>query len=126
MYEAAEGKAGDGLRQLAVHVRDRLENALAAVALRIAVAQLEGFARARRRPRRNGGLAADAAGRGDLDADGRIPTRIQNLLCPDSRNRHVRHQSCLLSFVSESEVVARSASRLTARVGGRRSRRPRS
>jgi hypothetical protein len=91
LLEAAEGETGDGLGDLAVHVLDRFEHPLAAEALRVAVAQLEGLAGARRSPRRNRRLTPNAVRSRQLDAHGRISARIQNLPSLNCCDRHLRH-----------------------------------
>ena len=63
--------ADDGLGDLAVDVRDRLEHALAEIALLVAVAQLERLALAGRRARRHGRPAKRAARERDVDFDSR-------------------------------------------------------
>ena len=60
-------------------VLDRLQHALAEVALRVAVAQLERLVLAGRGAGRNGRAAERAAVEADLGLDGGVATRIQNL-----------------------------------------------
>src|SRR5262249_11083015 len=62
-----------------IHVLHRLEHALAAEALGITVAQLDGFVLAGRGAARDGGGAVRAARQGDVGFDGGIASRIQNL-----------------------------------------------
>ena len=60
------------------HVLDRLEHALAEVARRVAVAQLERLVLAGRRARGHDRAAERAAVEADLDFDGRVATGIQD------------------------------------------------
>ena len=62
-----------------VHMADCFAHALAGVVGRIAVAQFERFVLAGARSRRHDSAAQCAAGRVDLDLDGRLPAAVENL-----------------------------------------------
>src|SRR5262249_55916945 len=70
--------ADDRVGDLAVHVRDRFPDAFAEVPRLVAVAELEGFALARRRARRHRGAANRPAVERHIDFDGRIPARVED------------------------------------------------
>ena len=73
---------------LAVDVRDRLRDALAQIALLVAVAELERLALAGRRAGRHGGAADRAAFQHQFDFDGRVPARVQDLAAVHGLNLH--------------------------------------
>ena len=75
----AQDLAGD----LAVDVRDGLRDALSAVALLVAVAQLQRLALAGRGARRHRRAPGRASREQDLDLDGRIAARVQDLPAED-------------------------------------------
>ena len=77
VWSAAVPRSAAG--DLAVDVADGLQDALAGVALLVAVAQLERFARAGRGARRHGRPAARAGLERDFDFDGGIAAGIENL-----------------------------------------------
>src|SRR5207244_3969778 len=70
--------AADGLGDLAVDVGDRLGDALAAVGL-AAVSELNRFVHPGRRPRRHRGATQRAGIEANVDLDGRIASRVENL-----------------------------------------------
>ena len=72
-------EAGDRVRDLVVDVAHRLEHALAAVRTRVAVAQLDGLELPRRRARRHGRAADRARLELDVDLDGRVAARVEDL-----------------------------------------------
>ena len=71
-------EAGDRLADLAVHVRDRVLHALAAVA-DLAVAELDRLVRAGAGSARDRGPAPGPADELDLDLDGRVAARVEDL-----------------------------------------------
>ena len=75
---------GQCLGDLAVDVGDRLQDPLAAVALLVAVAQLEGFALARGGARGHAGPSGGAAGKQRLHLDGGIPAGVEDLAPEDA------------------------------------------
>ena len=75
-------EAGDGVGDLAVHVPDGGEDALAAVP-GAAVAQLDGLVRARARPARGDGAPLGAGREHDVGLDGRVPARVEDLAADD-------------------------------------------
>src|SRR5690606_14379175 len=81
---------------LAFDVRDGLADALAEVALRIAVAQLDGLPRAGRCARRHGRAADDAARELDLCFHRRIAARVEDLETAD-RPDLAHHRSLVAS-----------------------------
>ena len=83
---AAVERRGD----LAVDVGDGLAHAFAAVARLVAVAQFERFALAGRRARRHRRAPHGAAVERDVDFDGRVAARIQNLPSVHSCDLHGR------------------------------------
>src|SRR5690606_27211466 len=92
-------------RDLPFDVCDGLRHALAEVALRVAVAKLHGFARARRRAGRHGRPSHGAALELDLGLDGRIAARVEDL---EAANRpDLAHpitpsrKTCLTRFSSQ-------------------------
>ena len=78
-------EADDGVADLAVHVGDRVGDALAAEAL-AAVAQLDGLVRAGAGAARDGGPAPGAGHQLDLDLDGRVAAGIEDLPAGDVVN----------------------------------------
>ena len=68
----------DRVADLAVHVRDRVLHALAAVAV-LAVAELDGLVRAGAGAARHRGPAPGAGDQLDLDLDGRVAAGVQDL-----------------------------------------------
>ena len=71
-------EARQQVHDLAVDRADRLQHALAAVALLVAVAQLDRLVRAGRGAGRHGGAAHGAAFELDLDLDGGIAATVQD------------------------------------------------
>ena len=78
--------AFDLLRDRVIDVVDRFEDALAAEAALVAVAQLERFVLARRRARGHGGAAGHARGELDVDFDGGVAAGIEDLAGADGDN----------------------------------------
>ena len=72
---------------LAVHVCDRLANALALITFRVTVSQFERFTLTGRCPGRHG-RPPNRASRLDVRFDGRIASRIENLSRMHARNFH--------------------------------------
>src|SRR5262249_60586143 len=91
VLERAERHAAHGLRDLAVGVLDGAAYALAAVAARIGVAQLERLARTGRGARRHGGAADVTVRRGELDRHRGVAARIENLPREHARDRDPGH-----------------------------------
>ena len=71
-------KTGQDVEDLAIHRLDRVQDPLAAVAFLVAVAQLDGFVRARRRAGRHGSAAERAALQPRVDLDSRIAAAVEN------------------------------------------------
>ena len=71
--------AGDGFRDLAVDVADRLGDAFPEIALLVAVAELQRFTLPRRRARRHCRPAERPAVEGDFDFNRGIAARVDNL-----------------------------------------------
>ena len=67
------------LRDLPVHIGNRGQDTLAEVRRRIAVPELDGLVLAGRRARRHCRAPEPARGEADLDLDGRIAARVENL-----------------------------------------------
>ena len=105
---------------LAVDVRDRLRDALAAVRV-AAVAQLDGLELPRRRAGRHRGAAEGARLERDVDLDGRVAARVEDLAGVDRR----RSRSFRLLGLVEVAVllVERQLGPLLA-LGRRRAARP--
>ncbi len=78
--------AADRVEDLAVHGGDGVQHALAAIALLVAVAQLDRFMRAGRGAGRHRGAADDAAFQRDVDFDGGIAAAVENLAADDVRD----------------------------------------
>src|SRR5690606_34547430 len=72
--------ADEGRPERLVDVLDRLEDALAEVALLVAVAELDRLVLTRRRAARDGRAAAAARGL-HFDLDGGVASRVQDLAC---------------------------------------------
>jgi len=90
-------------------VIDRLQDAFSGVSLRVAVSQLERLALSGRGSRRNGGPPHDALGQNDVDLDGGVTARVQDLargdvydLSDDVRGVHAG------SYVRAREATMRS------------------
>jgi len=79
--------AGERRRDDVAHVGDGAEHALAAVALRVAVTQLDGLALAGRGARRHGRRPARPAGEGHRRLDGGKAARIEDLARRDVFDR---------------------------------------
>ena len=75
-------EAVEGVGDLAVDEADGVLDTLAAVAV-AAVAQLDGFVLAGRRAARHGGTPGGAGVEDDLDLDGRVAARIEDLAADD-------------------------------------------
>ena len=105
-------EARDGVENLAIDRLDRLENALAAEAALVAVAQLDRLARSRRRAGRNRGPAHRAVFQNDIHLDRRIAPAVENFAGDDVHDRG--------HFASIAEASARvlTSSRGTMK-GGR-------
>jgi hypothetical protein len=76
-------EAGKEVEDLAVHRIERLAYALAEIALLVAVALLHRFVRAGGGARRHRGAAAHAILERDIDLDGRVAARIEDLAADD-------------------------------------------
>jgi hypothetical protein len=72
-------EAPDGLTDLTLDVADGLQDALASVDGGVAVAQLDRLELPGRRAGGNGGAAGGAGLERDLDLDGGVPARVQDL-----------------------------------------------
>src|SRR3546814_2741533 len=72
-------QAGQHVEDLVVHGLDRLQHALAAIALLVAVAQLDRLVGAGRGAGGHGGAAEGAALQSDVDLDGRIDRKSTRL-----------------------------------------------
>src|SRR3546814_149276 len=72
-------EAGEHVEDLVVDRLDRLQHALAAIALLVAVAQLDGLVRAGGGAGGRRGAAEGAAFQGDVDFDGGIAPGVENL-----------------------------------------------
>src|SRR5881275_2402947 len=68
-------------------MRDRLGHALAEIATRVSVAQLERFARSSRRARRGRRKAARTVRKDELGRHGRVAARIEDLEAAHCSNR---------------------------------------
>ena len=79
LLEPPEGHALHDRPDLVVHVRDCAEDPLAAVALLVAVSQLEGLVPARARAGRRRCAAQSPIGKSDVDFDGRVAAGVENL-----------------------------------------------
>ena len=88
-------EAGDRVRDLRVDVPHRGEHALAPVGARVTVAQLDRLELPRRGARRDRGPADRARLEHDVDLDGRVPARVENLprLEPGRSRTHHRDSS---------------------------------
>ena len=73
------------------HVRDRRQDALAAVAGLVAVPQLDGLVDAGRGAGRDGGPAQRAVLRDDVDLDGGVAARVEDLPGVDPGDGGVAH-----------------------------------
>ena len=82
-----------GVEQIA-DIGDRLANALAAVAGRVAVAQLHGLMPAGAGAGRHDGPAARAAVAMDLDLDGRLAAAVEHFAGVDVNNGRIGAVSC--------------------------------
>src|SRR5262249_35615169 len=77
-------EAVNGVCDLRLDVPDRAQDALPAVRRLVTVAELDRFELSRRRSRGNRGAPHGARLQRDLDLDGRVPARIENLACMDA------------------------------------------
>ena len=112
---------------ISLTARDRFEHALAAVALGIAVAQLDRLVRAGRRARRHHRFFHRAERRRDGDGDGRVSARIEHSRARGRfRSADVRRRAAIRSTsrrLLRGDPVAEHRARAgTARRRGRRSR----
>ena len=82
------------LGDLSVDVRDGLAHALAAVALLVAVPQLQGLAGSRRGARGHAGAPRRSAGQENLDFERRVAARVEDLACVDAFDREAH--ACVL------------------------------
>ena len=92
-------------RDALVDVLDRLQDALAAVDLLVAVAQLDRLVRARGRARRDARAAQGAVFQIDVHLDGGVAARVQNLPRLNIRDCR-RHSGSCFSFVCRLPAVA--------------------
>ena len=92
-------EARQQVHDLAVDRADRLQHALAAVALLVAVAQLDRLVRAGRGAGRHGGAAHGAAFELDLDLDGGIAAAVEDFAGADVDDG-AHEQNSLLGAVS--------------------------
>jgi hypothetical protein len=99
LAEAADVEAPQRARDLAQHVPDRPSHALAAVAL-LAIAQLQRFAAAGRRPGRHRRAAALARVEQDFDLDGRVAARVKDLARSESLDSTHRIAQCTRSAIA--------------------------
>jgi hypothetical protein len=106
-------QADDRLGNLGVDRLDRLQHALAAVALRIAIAQLDRFAAAGRGARGHRGASHDARLEQHVRFDRRIAARIQDL--PSHHVDDRAHQFFFLCFSLGSSKFSARSRRLTCR-----------
>ena len=83
---ARERPTDEELGDLALHVGDRGENALAGEAVGVAVAQLDGFARPCRRPRRHAGARARPVGERHRHGEGGPRPRVEDFDRVEGRN----------------------------------------
>ncbi len=79
-------KTGDGFEDFTVHGIDRLADALAAVALHVAVTQLGGFVRAGGGARRHSRAAERAVIEGDIDFNRGVATGVEDFAGDDVDN----------------------------------------
>ena len=79
------GEAGQRVADRAVDRLDRAAHALAAVAARVAVAQLDRLVRAGRGAGRHRGAADGAVLEAHVDLDGRVAPAVENLATPNVR-----------------------------------------
>src|SRR5439155_26019959 len=86
-------EAGESARDLAVDVRDGVQDALAEVDPGITVAQLDRLEPARRRAGRHGRPTARARVELDVDLDGGVPARVEDLPGMDAADRAHRSRS---------------------------------
>ncbi len=80
--------SGERRGNLAVHVADGLAHALAAVALRVGVAEFERLARAGGRARRDGRTTPRAGFEDDVDFNRGVAARVENLAGFEAANLH--------------------------------------
>ena len=92
-----------------VDVLDGLEHALAAVALLVAVAQLQGLVRAGGGAGGHRGAAQGAVLEHDLDLDGRVAARIEDLPAQDMDDRGVHMMTPLNRLFLEDKPKAQPA-----------------
>ena len=88
-------EAGDRVGDLAVDGVDRAGHALAEIAALVAVAQLDGLARAGRGARGHGRPAEGAALQDDVGLDGRVAAAVQDLAAADRDDLELAHDAFL-------------------------------
>ena len=88
---AGSDHAGEPRCQLPLHVLERRQHPVAAVAPRIAVAQLHRLVRAGGGAARHGGATERAVVERDVDLDRGVAARVQDLARPDVGDRGARH-----------------------------------
>ena len=112
-------EAGDGVENVAIDRLNRFQNALAAEAALVSVAQFDRLARAGRSARRNRGPSHRAVFQHDIHLDRRIAAAIEDLAGDDIHDRgHFSLRGCSIGLGSYG-IQATDERRTEARPSGR-------
>ncbi len=110
--------AADRVENLAVHGLDRLQDALAEIALLVAVSELDRLMRAGRGAGRHRGAAEGAVFQRHVDLDGRISAAVENLAAGDvDDGGHLALPAGSRGFLGEVAAERKERGRLLKRLG---------